>query len=217
MGSQATQFAISMGFKAENLTTESSIEKHQSWKENDCQPNYWKNVTPDPSTSCGPYEPVQSELKKRKSRSSESRFDKLNHDTIGMIAIDGIGRIAGGTSTNGANNKIPGRVGDSPIPGSGCYVDAKVGGAAATGDGDVMMRLLPALVAVNSMRAGMTPTFAAQQSLERILEYYPDFSGALVAVAIDGRYGAACRGYSNFSYSVANDKLGGVKVIEVKC
>lgn len=80
-----------------------------------------------------------------------------------MIVIDTMGRIACGTSTNGASHKIAGyvytciftciqyiwnyilyrRVGDSPIAGAGCYVDREVGGAAATGDGDVMMRFLP--------------------------------------------------------------------------
>lgn len=62
--------------------------------------------------------------------------------------------MVAGTSTNGANHKIPGRVGDSPIPGSGAYVDSAVGGAAATGDGDVMLRLLPSFVAVEAMRQG---------------------------------------------------------------
>ena len=98
-----------------------------------------------------------------------------------MVVIDALGRVACGTSTNGASHKIAGylhkcqcdyhtciymhlvlcmyrctivvtcsndvilhrRVGDSPIAGAGCYVDKEVGGAAATGDGDVMMRFLP--------------------------------------------------------------------------
>jgi len=64
----------------------------------------------------------------------------ISHDTIGMIAIDVNGRMASGTSTNGANHKIPGRLGDSPIAGSGSYVDQDVGAAAATGDGDILMR-----------------------------------------------------------------------------
>ncbi|KAI0224305.1 N(4)-(Beta-N-acetylglucosaminyl)-L-asparaginase [Lamellibrachia satsuma] len=54
--------------------------------------------------------------------------------------------MAVGTSTNGASHKIPGRIGDSPIMGAGAYVDNSVGGAAATGDGDVMMRFLPRYV-----------------------------------------------------------------------
>lgn len=63
-----------------------------------------------------------------------------NHDTIGMVIIDQRGDLACGTTTNGVANKIAGRVGDSPVPGAGCYVENDVGGAAATGDGDVMMR-----------------------------------------------------------------------------
>ena len=46
------------------------------------------------------------------------------------------------------------RVGDSPIPGAGAYVDNTAGGAACTGDGDVMLRFLPSYQAVESMRQG---------------------------------------------------------------
>jgi N4-(beta-N-acetylglucosaminyl)-L-asparaginase len=53
------------------------------------------------------------------------------------------GRIAAGTSTNGASHKIPGRVGDGPIVGAAAYADDDVGACGATGDGDVMMRFLP--------------------------------------------------------------------------
>lgn len=63
-----------------------------------------------------------------------------NHDTIGMVIVDTKGDLACGTTTNGAANKIAGRVGDSPVAGAGCYVDNNIGGAAATGDGDIMMR-----------------------------------------------------------------------------
>ena len=48
-----------------------------------------------------------------------------------------------GTTTNGANHKIAGRIGDSPIVGAGAYADNTVGAATETGDGDVMMRFLP--------------------------------------------------------------------------
>lgn len=60
-----------------------------------------------------------------------------------MLAIDSQGHTAAGTSTNGANHKIPGRIGDSPIAGAGAYADQDVGAAAGTGDGDIMMRFLP--------------------------------------------------------------------------
>lgn len=67
-------------------------------------------------------------------------ISEANHDTIGILVVDEMGDLACGTTTNGASNKVAGRVGDSPIAGAGCYVDNDVGGAAATGDGDVMMR-----------------------------------------------------------------------------
>jgi N4-(beta-N-acetylglucosaminyl)-L-asparaginase len=53
-----------------------------------------------------------------------------------MVAIDSQGKIACGTSSNGATYKIPGRVGDAPIVGAGAYCEPGVGGATATGDGD---------------------------------------------------------------------------------
>ncbi|CAI7808533.1 unnamed protein product [Closterium sp. NIES-54] len=53
------------------------------------------------------------------------------------------GSMAAATSTNGLTFHIPGRVGDAPIAGAGAYVDSRVGGCGATGDGDVMMRFLP--------------------------------------------------------------------------
>lgn len=58
--------------------------------------------------------------------------------------VDEKGDLACGTSTNGLGHKVAGRVGDSPLAGAGCYVDNDVGGAAGTGDGDVMQRFSPA-------------------------------------------------------------------------
>jgi N4-(beta-N-acetylglucosaminyl)-L-asparaginase len=143
--------------------------------------------------------------------------EKLSHDTIGMLAIDRQGRIASGTSTNGATFKIPGRVGDSSITGAGSYVDQEVGGAAATGDGDILMRFLPSYATVENMRQGMDPSSAAGQTLLKISKHYPEFSGAIVALKIDGSYGAACYGFKNFTYAVANSELGESKVFSVTC
>ena len=70
-------------------------------------------------------------------------FGRKNHDTIAMIALNAEGSMAAGTSTNGATHKVPGRLADSGVPGSGAYVDSEAGGCGATGDGDVMMRFVP--------------------------------------------------------------------------
>ncbi|XP_038055108.1 putative N(4)-(beta-N-acetylglucosaminyl)-L-asparaginase GM21137 [Patiria miniata] len=141
------QFAVEMGFKEESLATNTSINEWKQWKANNCQPNFRQNVQPDPTKSCGPYHPDYARSHPVEPRYN-SEVDKGNHDTIGMLVIDRDGNIAGGTTTNGANHKVPGRVGDSPIVGAGCYVDNDVGGAVATGDGDVMMRFLPSSIRI---------------------------------------------------------------------
>lgn len=219
VGDQATEFALMMGFKEENLTTQSSDEIYNEWKNASCQPNFWKNVLPEPELTCGPYHPIDTKYKSFKGSTAfeGKNFNVKNHDTIGMIAIDKKGRISGGTSTNGAIHKIPGRVGDSPIPGSGVYVDKHVGGAAATGDGDVMMRFMPALLTVELMRSGVTPSAASEVALQNIASYYPEFMGAVVAVKMNGEYGAACYGFDEFPFSVANSELQSVTVMSVSC
>ncbi|KFM67216.1 putative N(4)-(beta-N-acetylglucosaminyl)-L-asparaginase, partial [Stegodyphus mimosarum] len=206
VGDQATQFALSMGFKEENLSTPFSIQLWKNWKMDKCQPNFWRNVHPDPKASCGPYKASGRTNVQLKSNTnhSQSKFSINNHDTIGMIAIDKDGKIAGGTSSNGAKFKIPGRVGDSPIPGSGAYVDQEIGGAAATGDGDVMMRFCPSYNTVLNMQHGMNPTEAAQDSIQRIISKYPSFSGAIIATSISGEFGAACHGMKEFPFCVSN-------------
>ncbi|GFY78052.1 n(4)-(Beta-N-acetylglucosaminyl)-L-asparaginase [Trichonephila inaurata madagascariensis] len=216
VGDQATQFALSMGFKEESLATDYSLKLWKDWKQSNCQPNFWVNVVPDPKESCGPYKDSNS-IKSPRSNSDKSDFGIDNHDTIGMIVIDSNGRIAGGTSSNGAKFKIPGRVGDSPIPGSGVYVDQNVGGAAATGDGDVMMRFVPSYNTVENMRNGMNPTQAANDSINRIIAKYPSFSGAIIAATINGEYGAACHGMEKFPFSVVNRKFGNVTIETVTC
>ena len=57
VGESATRFAIEMGFKEEDLHSYHSIETWENWKKGNCQPNFRRNVKPDPTTSCGPYTP----------------------------------------------------------------------------------------------------------------------------------------------------------------
>ncbi|XP_071787684.1 N(4)-(Beta-N-acetylglucosaminyl)-L-asparaginase-like [Asterias amurensis] len=216
VGELATQFAKEMGFKEETLSTNTSIEDWKQWKAKECQPNFRQNVVPDSDSSCGPYVPATGKSLKQQPRYN-MEVNQGNHDTIGMIVIDKAGNVAGGTTTNGANHKVPGRVGDSPITGSGCYVDNDVGGAAATGDGDVMMRFLPSLRAVDNMNRGMSPSSACEQALAPIIKFYPDFSGAVVAANKKGVYGAACYGFPSFHYSIYHPALHAPQVAEVSC
>jgi len=90
------------------------------------------------------------------------------HDTIGMIALDTHGDLAGGCSTSGLAFKLPGRVGDSPIIGCGMYVDGEVGGAAATGVGEEIIKVCGSFAVVENMRRGMTPAEAIEDVLRRV-------------------------------------------------
>lgn len=222
-GELATQFAVEMGFKEETLTTPTSKQMWLDWRNKNCQPNFWKDVSPNSNEECGPYTPKHPNdikiTKEEFQNDNHKNIDKNNHDTIGMVVIDENGHMVAGTSTNGLKHKIPGRVGDSPIPGSGAYADKNVGGAAATGDGDVMLRFLPSYQAVESMRQGHPPAEAARISLERIIQYYPKFEGAVIALSKDGMVGAACFGLQSgsFPFNVATREFGHVVTMSVDC
>ena len=178
----------------------------QNWRASNCQNNFRINVSPDPKTSCGPYKPLplnsSTPLTPPTSSLSSNRspYSSSYHDTISLIAIKADGSMAAGTSTNGAGHKIPGRVGDGPITGSGSYVDGEVGGCGSTGDGDVMMRFLPCYQAVESMRRGMTPQAAAEDAVRRMMRKYPAVAAGLVTVNRTGGMGAAA---SNMGFSYA--------------
>ncbi|KAM6149396.1 N(4)-(beta-N-acetylglucosaminyl)-L-asparaginase [Erethizon dorsatum] len=204
-GESATKFAESMGFINEDLSTNASHALHSDWLARNCQPNYWKNVIPDASKYCGPYKPPG--ILKQDSRICKEIRDDCGHDTIGMVVIHKMGHTAAGTSTNGLKFKIPGRIGDSPIPGAGAYADDAAGAAAATGDGDILMRFLPSYQAVEYMRRGEDPTIACQKAISRIQKHFPKFFGAVICANVTGSYGAACNKlptFTQFSFMVYN-------------
>jgi L-asparaginase / beta-aspartyl-peptidase len=88
----------------------------------------------------------------RKSGHSPVNHAKQPQGTVGAVAIDSEGRIFAGTSTGGTCCKYPGRVGDSPLIGCGCYADAEAGGASCTGLGEGIMRIVMAKSAVDLLR-----------------------------------------------------------------
>uniref|UniRef100_A0A1A9WSG6 N(4)-(beta-N-acetylglucosaminyl)-L-asparaginase n=1 Tax=Glossina brevipalpis TaxID=37001 RepID=A0A1A9WSG6_9MUSC len=204
VGDAASNFAEMMGLRRQSLTTPASKAMWIKWRQNKCQPNFWVNVVPNAKQQCGPYQPQSNWLiESLNAQRLKYEISEKNHDTIGMIVISQDGQIYAGTSTNGAKYKIPGRVGDSPIPGAGAYADNEVGAAVATGDGDIMMRFLPSLLAVEALRLGETTEYAAINSMKRIARYYSDFSGALLVADRWGNYSAACVGMKKFPYSIA--------------
>lgn len=123
-----------------------------------------------------------------------------HHDTIGTLALDSHGVLAGACSTSGTPFKLPGRVGDSPIIGHGLYVDPDHGAAVATGTGELIMGVCGSFLAVELMRRGASPLDALRETLERIVESYelkPEHQVAFIALRPDGAFasGALRAGY----------------------
>ena len=92
-----------------------------------------------------------------------------NHDTIGMLCIDKNNNLSGACSTSGLAYKMKGRVGDSPIIGSGLFIDNKIGGAVATGLGEEVVKTVGSFLVVELMRQGLSPQEACEKAVKRIV------------------------------------------------
>jgi len=213
-GDLATEFALEMGFPESDLHSPESIASWQNWKANSCQPNYRQNVSPDPTTSCGPYTPIKQILQEESYKENRLPITELNHDTIGMVALTASGSVAAGCSTNGARWKVPGRIGDGPIIGSGAYADKRVGGCAATGDGDILMKFLPCLLTIENLRNGMPLQLAADRALLRVAEFVPSFNAAIVVLTPDGQFTGSAYGWTA-QMSVRNAQMTDVTVYTI--
>jgi N4-(beta-N-acetylglucosaminyl)-L-asparaginase len=162
VGDGALQFALQQGFPREELLTPESRAAWMEWrKDNRYQPvansevlDYGKDAAPAPM----PGAPGSA----------------TNHDTIGMLAIDSQGNLAGACTTSGMAWKLRGRVGDSPIIGAGLYVDGDVGAATSTGVGEEVIRNVGSFLVVELMRQGYSPAAACEAAVRRILKRKPD-------------------------------------------
>jgi N4-(beta-N-acetylglucosaminyl)-L-asparaginase len=228
-GDLATAFAVQNGFVEEDLATNDSLAACADWRAAACQPNYRVDVAPNASLACGPYVPLGAYASSSTSAASSAAATGastrkrsgqpdavayVGHDTISQIAITSSGVMAAGTSTNGASHKVPGRVGDGPIAGSGSYADGEVGGCGATGDGDIMMRFLPCYQAVESLRRGLSPRAAAEDAVRRMVRRYPAVSSGIVVVDRWGNHGGAGSGW-NFTYAFRGGSMNETTVVTV--
>jgi N4-(beta-N-acetylglucosaminyl)-L-asparaginase len=181
-GEGAENFGYDLGFKKENLLTESSKKAWEKWK-----------VTSN-------YKPI---------------INIENHDTIGMLAIDLNGDISGACTTSGLSYKMAGRVGDSPIIGSGLFIDNEVGGATATGMGEEVLKTVGSFLIVELMRQGKTPQEACEEAVRRVVKKsgnrYKDFQVGFIALNKKGETGAYCI-HEFFNYNIYSD--GGNKNYE---
>ena len=113
-------------------------------------------------------------------------------------------------TTSGLSYKLPGRVGDSPLIGSGLYVDDTAGAAGATGVGEEIIRIGGSFFVVEQMRAGRSPQEACEAAVRRVNAtavrrgVHPA-RVAFLALDVKGRIGAACTQGTNFQYAVNRD------------
>jgi len=201
-GEGALQLALANGFKEMNLLTPNS---ERMWKE------WLKDSKYNPMT-------IPDMLK------SSSMNDKykwpvaaLNHDTIGMIAMDSNSNLSGACTTSGMAYKMHGRVGDSPIIGAGLYVDNEVGAATSTGVGEEVVRICGSHTVVELMRQGHSPETACKKAVERMIrlrgQKAKELQVGFIAINKRGEHG----GYAiqkGFNYCVQTKS--GSKVFDAK-
>lgn len=149
-------------------------------------------------------DPAREAWEKWKAGQADAPTDA--HDTIGIIAIDKHGDIAAACTTSGVAFKLPGRVGDSPLIGSGLYADNDVGAASATGQGEEIARTCGSFAIVEHMRQGKTPQEACEAVVQNLLKRVPTsqkFQMAYIAIDKHGNYGGAAA-RNGFHFAVAN-------------
>ena len=116
-----------------------------------------------------------------------------NHDTIGMLCIDKNNNLSGACTTSGLAYKMKGRVGDSPIIGSGLFIDNKIGGAVATGLGEEVVKTVGSFLVVELMRQGLSPQEACEKAVKRIVSNNSQenkFQVAYIAMNKKGQVGS---------------------------
>lgn len=115
---------------------------------------------------------------------SASPLDENNKmGTVGAVALDMFGNLAAATSTGGMTNKLPGRVGDSPLVGAGCYANNASVAVSCTGTGEVFIRALAAYDIAALMDYG---GLSLSEACERVvMEKLPALGGSGGLIAID--------------------------------
>jgi len=136
---------------------------------------------------CDPAELITADaLQRWSARAAESG----RHGTVGSVALDLAGNLCAGTSTGGTFFKHPGRIGDSPIIGCGCYADNEAAGGSCTGHGESIMKIVMAKTASDLVAAGHEAQAAADAAV-KLLSSRTQGAGGLIVVDYAGRFGAS--------------------------
>jgi isoaspartyl peptidase/L-asparaginase-like protein (Ntn-hydrolase superfamily) len=189
-GEGADAYAESVGLRCDDLLSPKAREKWEAWRR-DPHTVDWSQ-----DSGLGP------------------GAESASHDTIGVLALDAAGTLAGACSSSGLAYKRPGRVGDSPLIGHGLYVEPDVGAVVATGDGELISAVCGAFLAVEELRRGGSARSAVQGVLERVAalgELPPTAQVAFIVVTPDGAWQSGCLRHG-FRVAVADET--GSRILE---
>lgn len=131
-------------------------------------------------------------------------------DTVGAVAIDRDGNLAVATSTGGMKGQMPGRVGDSPIVGSGAYVSNLSCGVSATGYGESIMQLVISKWVSDQVLGGQSAQEACDAAVEVMTDHFGRERGQVGFIAIDhqGGIGIARNTHAMpIAFAVGNDPI----------
>ena len=167
---EATRQVLLVGVGAEEFAREQGFEA--------IQPE--ELVVPREVTRLREYQARRRQHQARRRQHQARRRVAAPGDTVGAVALDREGRIAAAGSTGGTLGKRPGRVGDTPLPGAGLYVDSEIGGVACTGWGEGIARLSMARAALARIEAGQAPEDAAQTLLRACASRLSGTAGLLI-------------------------------------
>jgi len=189
VGEGAERFAVAQGFPRENLLTDNTRkiwllykETHSDWWGPGLADPNWKKRLGHRTTSEN--EEWDRRIERMKQIAAdlgiapEQRMTAIRNviypptGTIHCSALNEKGEMSGCTTTSGLAWKLPGRCGDSPIIGAGCYTDQDVGSAGATGSGEENIKIAGAHTIIENMRRGMSPLEAGNDALKRIVRNY---------------------------------------------
>lgn len=194
VGEGAQKFALSFGFRLEDLLTEASRQAWLRWR---------ANLNPNDAYTDIP---------------NDASLPRFTTGTINCNMINRRGDISSVTTTSGRSWKIPGRLGDSPIHGAGQYTDNEIGAAGSTGWGEINIKACGGFLTVEGMRRGLSPTDACLETLRRCVRVAedklmgangrPKFDLTFYAVNKRGEVGAATMygGYRAGKYTVCDER-----------
>ena len=187
VGAGAQQFAVENGFTLESTELSESAKKaYAEWlKKSEYKPVI--NIENQPTGQAG---------KKQNGPFAPNYFEDgtLNHDTMGLVAMDINSNLSGAVTTSGMAFKLHGRVGDSPIIGAGLFVDNEIGAATSSGTGEEVIRICGTHLVIEFMRQGYSPEIACKKAVERIVKRDKEKAKTLqvgfLALNKKGQYGA---------------------------